>query len=179
MKHRKKTDSETLSLGELNRSLVGKTEKLLVDMMYRPHTIPFLICSMTVDEINGLVLKRDNDAQQSKVDGITVLLSHIKDIKDIPNLIIFGVTNRRNKMNEALVRSMQAKVFVGLPSPSIRKNMLSDAAVSALRSSIIVEMDRHPNIHHRRLLELADSVARDHNVWFGIVWLNCRKMNQR
>ncbi|CAF3047343.1 unnamed protein product [Rotaria sp. Silwood2] len=182
-----------LSAGELNRPLVGETEKLLVDIMYRAHTIPFLICAMTIDEIDGLVPKRDNNAQQSKVDGISVLLSHIEGVKNIPNLIVFGATNRRNMMDEAFLRRMQAKVFVGRPSPATRKNMLnplicksknftsklidalvkvttnfSGAAVGALRSSIVVEMDRNPNINDRRLLELADTVAREHNVWFGI-----------
>jgi SpoVK/Ycf46/Vps4 family AAA+-type ATPase len=182
-----------LSAGELNRPLVGDTEKLLVDIMYRAHTIPFLICAMTIDEIDGLVPKRDNNAQQSKVDGISVLLSHIEGVKNIPNLIVFGATNRRNMMDEAFLRRMQAKVFVGRPSPATRKNMLnplicksknftskridalvkvttnfSGAAVGALRSSIVVEMDRNPNINDRRLLELADTVARENNVWFGI-----------
>lgn len=185
--------TQPLSAGELNRPLVGETEKLLVDIMYRAHTIPYLICAMTIDEIDGLVPKRDNNAQQSKVDGISVLLSHIEGVKNIQNLIVFGATNRRNMMDEAILRRMQAKVFVGRPSPTTRKNMLSPliyksnsftskridalvrittnfsgAAVGALRSNIVVEMDRYPEINDRRLLELADTVAREFNVWFGI-----------
>ena len=124
---------------------------------------------------------------------ISVLLSHIEGIKNIPNLIVFGATNRQNMMDEAILRRMQAKVFVGRPSPTTRKNMLnpliyksnsftskridalvrittnfSGAAVCALRSNIVVEMDRNPEINDRRLLELADTVAREFNVWFGI-----------
>ena len=185
--------TQPLSAGELNRPLVGETEKLLVDIMSRAHEISYLICAMTIDEIDGLVPKRDNNAQQSKVDGISVLLSHIEGVKNIPNLIVFGATNRRNQMDEAFLRRMQAKVFVGRPSPTTRKNMLdpliyksksftskridtlvkittnfSGAAVCALRSNIVVEMDRNPDINDRRLLELADTVAREFNVWFGI-----------
>ena len=185
--------TQPLSAGELNRPYVGETEKLLVDIMSRAHTIPYLICAMTIDEIDGLVPKRDNNAQQSKVDGISVLLSHIEGVKNIPNLIVFGATNRRNMMDEAFLRRMQAKVFVGRPSPATRKHMLnpliykshfftserinalvkittnfSGAAVGALRSNIVVEMDRNPQINDRRLLELADTVAREFNVWFGI-----------
>lgn len=149
---------------------------------------------MTIDEIDGLVPKRDNNAQQGKVDGISVLLSHIEGVKDIPNLIVFGATNRRSMMDEAFLRRMQAKVFVGRPSPAVRNNMLtplvckdsrvftpkrldalvkittnfSGAAISALRSNLIVEMEGNPKITDHRLLELADSVAREFNVWFGI-----------
>ncbi|CAF0843802.1 unnamed protein product [Didymodactylos carnosus] len=182
-----------LSAGELNKPLVGQTEKLLFDMMSRAHLIPYLICALTIDEIDGLVPKRDSKAQQSKVDGISVLLSHIEGIKDVQNLVVFGATNRRNMMDEAFLRRMQTKVFVGRPSPAIRKKMLSPlivknsklftskrldslvkittnfsgAGISALKSSVIAEMERNPLINDHRLLELADSTASDLNVWFG------------
>ncbi|CAF1383873.1 unnamed protein product [Adineta steineri] len=183
-----------LAAGELNRPYVGETEKLLIDIMYRSNTIPYLICAMTIDEIDGLVPKRDNNAQQSKVDGISVLLSHIEGVKNIPNLIVFGATNRRNMMDEAFLRRMQAKVFVGRPSPQVRKKMLrpllvkdstmftsqcidflvkittnfSGAAVGALKSSIIVAMENQSHISDDQLLELADNSAREFNCWFGI-----------
>ncbi|CAF1065300.1 unnamed protein product, partial [Didymodactylos carnosus] len=186
--------TQPLAAGELNRPYVGETEKLLIDIMYRGNTIPYLICAMTIDEIDGLVPKRDNNAQQSKVDGISVLLSHIEGVKNIPNLIVFGATNRRNMMDEAFLRRMQAKVFVGRPSPKIREKMLqplvtkdskaftakcieflvkittnfSGAAVGALKSSIIVAMDSDPNISDSTLLILADVAAREFNIWFGI-----------
>ncbi|CAF1563663.1 unnamed protein product, partial [Didymodactylos carnosus] len=186
-----------LAAGELNRPYVGETEKLLVDIMHRANTIPYLICAMTIDEIDGLVPKRDNNAQQSKVDGISVLLSHIEGVKNIPNLIVFGATNRRNMMDEAFLRRMQAKCFVGRPSPQIRKKMLrpllckdsgvftskridflvkittnfSGAAVGALKSSIIVAMDQYQQpgtLTDHTLLELADNTAREFSCWFGI-----------
>ncbi|CAF1321194.1 unnamed protein product [Didymodactylos carnosus] len=186
--------SQPFSAGELNRPYVGETEKLLVDIMYRANAIPFLIGAMIIDEIDGLVSKRDNNAQQGKVDGISVLLSHIEGVKNIRTLIVFGATNRRNMMDEAFLRRTQAKVFVGRPSPAIRNNMLtplvckdsrlftpkhldslvkittnfSGAAISALRSNLIIEMDGNPHITDHRLLELADSVSREFNVWFGI-----------
>ncbi|CAF1518776.1 unnamed protein product [Rotaria magnacalcarata] len=186
-----------LAAGELNRPYVGETERLLADIMYRSNTIPFLICAMTIDEIDGLVPRRDNNAQQSKVDGISVLLSHIEGVKNIPNLIVFGATNRRNMMDEAFLRRMQAKCFVGRPSPHIRKKMLapllckdlkvftanridflvkvttnfSGAAVGALKSSIIVAMDQYrepDSLTDKVLLELADNAAREFSCWFGI-----------
>ncbi len=57
-----------VSSGELNRPLVGETEKLLSDIMRHAHTIPFLICAMTID-------------------GISVILAHIEGLKNVPNLI--------------------------------------------------------------------------------------------
>ncbi|CAF1619245.1 unnamed protein product [Rotaria sp. Silwood1] len=185
-----------LAAGELNRPYVGETERLLVDIMYRSNTIPYLICALTIDEIDGLVPKRTNNAQQSKVDGISVLLSHIEGVKNIPNLIVLGATNRRNMMDEAFLRRMQAKCFVGRPSPQIRKKMLeplicldaniftsqcmdflvkittnfSGAAVGALKSSIIVAMDTYQEtgLNEKIFLDLADNAAREFSCWFGI-----------
>ncbi|CAF2862951.1 unnamed protein product [Rotaria sp. Silwood2] len=184
-----------LAAGELNRPYVGETERLLVDIMYRSNTIPYLICAMTIDEIDGLVPKRTNNAQQSKVDGISVLLSHIEGVKNIPNLIVLGATNRRNMMDEAFLRRMQAKCFVGRPSPQIRKKMLepllsvdaniftskcmdflvkittnfSGAAVGALKSSIIVAMDTYQasGLTEKIFLDLADNAAREFSCWFS------------
>ncbi|CAF1292641.1 unnamed protein product [Didymodactylos carnosus] len=183
-----------LASGELNRSYVGETEKLLIDIMSRASTIPYLICAVTVDEIDGLVPKRDNNTSQGKVDGISVILSHIEGVKNIPNLIILGATNRRNMMNEAILRRIQSKCFVGKPSPEIRKKMLrplvmkdkrtftndrldflaiittnfSGAAVVALKSSLIVVLDSTLQLTDDQILRLADSAAREFNCWFGI-----------
>ena len=185
-----------LAAGELNRPYVGETERLLVDIMCRANMVPYLICAMTIDEIDGLVPKRTNNAQQSKVDGISVLLSHIEGVKNIENLIVLGATNRRNMMDEAFLRRMQAKCFVGRPSPAIRKKMLepliylnaeifnnqlldflvkittnfSGAAVGALKSSIIVAMNTYKTgpVDERIFLDLANNAAREFNCWFGI-----------
>ncbi|CAF0835129.1 unnamed protein product, partial [Adineta ricciae] len=183
-----------LAAGELNRPYVGETEKLLIDIMYRANTIPYLMCAMTIDEIDGLVPKRDNNAQQSKVDGISVLLSHIEGVKNIPNLVVFGATNRRNMMDDAFLRRMQAKCFVGRPSPAIRKKMLrplltkdlkdftnerldflvkvttnfSGAAVGALKSSIVSFLaDNATTLSDHTLLSLANNTAREFSCWFG------------
>ncbi|UJR07134.1 hypothetical protein I4U23_011422 [Adineta vaga] len=183
-----------LAAGELNRPYVGETEKLLIDIMYRANTIPYLMCAMTIDEIDGLVPKRDNNAQQSKVDGISVLLSHIEGVKNIPNLIVFGATNRRNMMDDAFLRRMQAKCFVGRPSPEIRKQMLkplltkdlkdfnndrlnflvkittnfSGAAIGGLKSSIVSFLADNPtSLSNHTLLSLANNTAREFSCWFG------------
>ncbi|CAF1435268.1 unnamed protein product [Adineta ricciae] len=182
-----------LSAGELNRPLVGETERLLVDIMSRANTIPYLICALIIDEIDGLVPKRDNNAHQGKVDGISVLLSHIEGVKNIPNLILLGATNRKTMMDEAFLRRMQTKVFVGRPSPRIREKMFeplvykdpkifnkkcmeflvristnfSGAALVALKSAILVSIDRRLTIDEDTLSHIAERVALEYNFYFG------------
>ncbi|CAF1261311.1 unnamed protein product [Adineta ricciae] len=52
------------------------------------------------------------------------MLLHIEGMKDIPNLIMLGATNRRNIMDVAFLHRIQGKCFVGRPSPKIREKML-------------------------------------------------------
>ncbi|CAF4217021.1 unnamed protein product, partial [Rotaria sordida] len=169
----------SLAAGELNRPYVGETERLLVDIMYHANTIPYLMCAMAIDEIDGLVPKRDNNAQQSKVNGINVLLSHIEGVKNIRNLIVFDAANRCNMMDEAFLRRMQAKCFVDSKTFTASRidflvkvtTNFSGATVDALKSSIIVAMDQYQNsgtLTDKTLLELTNNTAREFSCWFGI-----------
>ncbi|CAF5011347.1 unnamed protein product, partial [Rotaria sp. Silwood1] len=92
-------------------------------------------------------------------------------------------------MDEAFLRRMQSKCFVGRPSPQIRKKMLepllyldvdvfndkrmdflvkittnfSGAAVGALKSSIVVAIDsyKRSDVTDKLFLHLADNAARE------------------
>ncbi|CAF4650676.1 unnamed protein product, partial [Rotaria magnacalcarata] len=46
-------------------------------------------------------------------------------IKDVPNLMIFCATNRLHMMDDAFLRRMSGKFFVGRPSSNARKSILS------------------------------------------------------
>ncbi|CAF3355915.1 unnamed protein product [Rotaria sp. Silwood2] len=164
-----------LAAGEFNRPYVGETEKLLIDIMSRANTIPYLICAMTIDEIDGLVPKRDNNVQQPKVEGISVLLSHIEGVKNIPSLIVFGATNQRNMMGDAFLRHLTEERLDFLVK--ITTNF-SGSAMSALKSSILIFLGDNPqSLSDYTLLSLADNTAREFSCWFGSETLPeiCRK----
>ncbi|CAF1527552.1 unnamed protein product, partial [Adineta ricciae] len=72
-----------------------------------------------------LAPKRTDDSSDVNVSKLSVLLSVIDGIKDVPNLMIFCATNRLHMMDEAFLRRMNGKYFVGRPSSRARKNMLS------------------------------------------------------
>ena len=91
---------------ELNRSLVGQTEKVIIDMVNRARYVPYLLCCVSIDEIDGLAPKRDDKQGASKIDALAVLLSVIGGIKDVPNLIFVSSTNRINSMDDAFKRRM-------------------------------------------------------------------------
>jgi transitional endoplasmic reticulum ATPase len=113
-----------LAAGELNRSLVGESEKILIALFSRCNHISYAKCCVSIDEIDSLAPKRDQNSSESKVDKISVLLSMVEGIKDVPNLMIFSATNRLHMMDEAVLRRLSGKFFVGRPSSNARMALL-------------------------------------------------------
>ncbi|CAF1390678.1 unnamed protein product [Didymodactylos carnosus] len=86
--------------------------------------------------------KRDEDSSEGKVDKISVLLSLIEGIKDVPNLMIFCATNRLHMMDEAFLRRMSGKFFVGRPSSDARRNILSQIPYWSLEPEMLLSIGR-------------------------------------
>jgi transitional endoplasmic reticulum ATPase len=114
-----------IAAGELNRPLVGESERIISDICMRCHRIPYLMCCVSIDEIDSLTSKRKDNSSDGNIAKLSVLLSVIDGIKDVPNLMIFCATNRLHMMDEAFLRRMQGKFFVGRPSSHARKSILS------------------------------------------------------
>lgn len=126
-----------LAAGELNRPLVGESERVIIALASRCHRVPYAMCCLSIDEIDSLAPKRDEDSSEGKVDKISVLLSLIDGIKDVPNLMIFCATNRLHMMDEAFLRRMSGKFFVGRPSSAARIKILSQIPDWALVPNLI------------------------------------------
>ncbi|CAF1235695.1 unnamed protein product [Didymodactylos carnosus] len=116
---------QELAAGDLNRSLVGQSERIINDICMRCHLLPHLMCCVCIDEIDSLAPKRTGEAREGDIAKLSVLLSVIDGIKDVPNLMIFCATNRMHMMDDAFLRRMQGKFFVGRPSSQARKAILS------------------------------------------------------
>ena len=129
--------SQPLAAGELNRPLVGESERILIALCSRSYHIPYAMCCVSIDEIDSLAPKRHEDSSEGKVDKISVLLSLIEGIKDVPNLMIFSATNRLHMMDEAFLRRMSGKFFVGRPSPESRIKMLRKIPFWALDPELV------------------------------------------
>ena len=102
-----------LAAGELNRSFVGESERIIIALCTRCRQVPYAIGCVSIDEIDSLAPKRNEDSSEGKVDKISVLLSLIDGIKDIPNRMILSATNRLHIMDEAFLRRMSGQFFVG------------------------------------------------------------------
>ncbi|CAF4665900.1 unnamed protein product, partial [Rotaria sp. Silwood2] len=190
------TVSQPLAAGELNRPLVGESERILIALCTRCYRVPYAMCCISIDEIDSLAPKRDEDSSESKSDKISVLLSLIEGIKDVPNLMIFCATNRLHMMDEAFLRRMSGKFFVGRPSSDARIAILkripnwaleyglidrlsiattnfSGAAVKALTRTITVTCmaAQRTESNHRvgeiEALKLADHTAQQYQIFIG------------
>src|SRR5271163_4513647 len=126
-----------LAAGELNRPLVGESERVIISLASRCHRVPYAMCCISIDEIDSLAPKRDEDSSEGKVDKISVLLSLIEGIKDVPNLMILSATNRLHMMDEAFLRRMSGKFFVGRPSSNARISMLRRIPCWALEPELL------------------------------------------
>lgn len=129
--------SKPLAAGELNRPLVGQSEQILMDLGARCSHIPYTMCALVIDEIDSLTPQRNDNSNQGKVDKISVLLSLIEGVKDVPNLMIFSATNRLHMMDDAFLRRMSGKFFVGRPSSNSRISLLEKIPFWALEPELL------------------------------------------
>jgi len=185
---------QPLAAAEVNRSLVGQTEKILLDLCNRARRVPHLLCCISIDEIDSLAPKRDAGSSEHKVDALSVLLAVIGGIKDVPNLIFLASTNRLNMMDEAFLRRMSGKFFVGRPGRKSRETILraveehklkipddqmrflvtlttnfSGAAMVQLRSNLIVysKMTGKMNLTNEELLDQAVIISNQFSIRLG------------
>ena len=125
-----------LAAGELDRPLVGQSEKVLLDLCTRGNSLPHLMCCVCIDEIDSLAPRRDDNSSEGKVSRISVLLSVLEGIKDVPNLMFFSATNRLHMMDEAFLRRMTGKYFVGRPTYNAREKLLAKIPGTIIKEEI-------------------------------------------
>lgn len=103
-----------LAAGDFSRPLQGQTEELINQLCLRASFVPWQLCAIAVDEIESLVMSRSATKESSA--HLSVLLSRIGGMSDIPNLTFFAATNMKNSIDDAFLRRMGIKIFVGSPS---------------------------------------------------------------
>ena len=79
-----------------------------------------------VDEIDSIAPKRDEKTADHKISTLSTLLSLFQGINDVPNITMIGSTNLYEKMDEAFLRRIALRVFVGRPSQDERLEMMKE-----------------------------------------------------
>ncbi|KAJ3124110.1 hypothetical protein HK098_001379 [Nowakowskiella sp. JEL0407] len=114
-----------------NQGIVGDSEKMMDTLAQWSKLIPWQMCVLAVDEIDGLAPDRTahaNHGGKDKLDLVGLLLGYIGGIKDVPNLALFGSTNIIHSMDEAFLRRMNYKIFIGRTSFESRERWLRKIA---------------------------------------------------
>jgi hypothetical protein len=109
---------------DCNSGLVGDTEKILGAVTDRSRQLEWAACCLVIDEIDALAPDRDANASEGKVNAISKLLSVFGGIDDHKNLFIFAATNRKTDMDQAVLRRLEAKFYVGVPDPDARRELI-------------------------------------------------------
>lgn len=111
---------------ELNRGIVGETERLIRDIIRRGDTFPYLLCCVAIDEIDAIVPKREGSNSNQRIDSLTQFLTLIGGVDDVKNVYMIGATNRFNKIDEAFLRRLGDKFYVGNLSKDERFKLLEE-----------------------------------------------------
>ncbi|KAG2370744.1 hypothetical protein C9374_014267 [Naegleria lovaniensis] len=115
----------SLASGDFKQGLQGDSEKMIRHLGERANALPWMLCAVVIDEIDALAQSREgHNGEKGDVNVLSVLLSMIGGMNDIPNLIFFGSTNLYHMMDAAFLRRMDAKFFIGKPSFQAREDWI-------------------------------------------------------
>ena len=113
-----------LSAADFMKSLVGESSRMIQDLVNRAAVSPYWLCSIGIDEVDGLVPDRKDKDEKNKGEGISMLLSVIGGNKDVSNLVFMTSTNYLKKIDEAIRRRLSGQYQVGRPNPWARTQIL-------------------------------------------------------
>jgi SpoVK/Ycf46/Vps4 family AAA+-type ATPase len=85
------------------------------------------LCCVAIDEIDAIVPKRDGDQKNSKgVKSLTQFLTLIGGVNNVKKVYMIGATNHFNKIDEAFLRRLGDKFYVGNVNSAKRTNLLQN-----------------------------------------------------
>lgn len=116
----------TKSVWEFGSSYLHQTSKNIREFFAKAKTAsqkePLILF---LDEIDSLVSKRTERVDSNKAEEISQFLQEINDLKNYPNLILIGATNRPDHLDSAIMRSgrFDKKVYIWPPDEIARKEL--------------------------------------------------------
>ena len=102
-----------ISSSEINRALVGESERILRDIFNRAKEFPYLLCVIFVDEIDSFAPDRGNASQAGgAMANVNQLLALMDGVTWVPNNYLIGATNFYNKLDGAFLRRLRTKILI-------------------------------------------------------------------
>ena len=106
-----------LSAADFMKSLVGESSRMIQYLVNRAVVFPYLLCSVGIDEVDGLVPDRKDKDEKNKGEDISMLLSVIGGNKNVSNLVFMTSTNYLQKIDKAIRSRLSGQYMVGRPNP--------------------------------------------------------------
>jgi hypothetical protein len=115
-----------LAATDMNRPHVGETEEVLRALFERAHRFPYLLCAIAIDEIDALTPKRNQKTSEHAISALSTVLALVGGIKQVPNIMVMASTNRLNAIDDAMLRRLSSKFFVGRPEAQQRERAFEE-----------------------------------------------------
>ena len=114
-----------LASGDFKKPLQGQGEQMINKISDRCDVLPWELCTLFIDEIDGLCPnRRGSGANESSINLISVFLSIMDGNKRKKNLLVIGTSNRLKQMDDAFLQRLDIKLFLGLPNTPSRADWI-------------------------------------------------------
>lgn len=156
-----------MSAGDFEQGIQGDAERMIDQLQNRAAEIPWLACYIAIDEIDGLAPDRSgSESSGGKVNLLAVLLSIIGGNRDEhKNFVIFGSTNRLERMDEAFLRRMHVKAFIGRASREDRMDWIDRAADPKNRVDFKIRGALTSDLDHQKRSYLFENIRGELCKW--------------
>lgn len=145
-----------LSSATFMKELVGEAKGMVQSYLSRARLSPHLICSIAIDEIDPLVLRRDSQSKNN-TETISKFLSMMGGNEAVSNLLVLASTNHKLRIDEAIIRRFIPNIYVGLPNKDQRKKIvLSYLPKAGAYADFLVEIT--PNFSGAAIKELSQAI---------------------
>jgi Leucine-rich repeat (LRR) protein len=112
-------DIQIVNGPELNASYVGETERNIRELFNRARKKPKKLHVIIFDEIDGFCAKRNPDSRSNFNNVVvTQLLTEIDGVSSASNVLVIGITNRPECLDEALTREGRLGCHLKMPLPN-------------------------------------------------------------
>ena len=119
-----------MASGDFKKPLQGQGEQMINKISDRCDVLPWELCTLFIDEIDGLCPnRRGSGANESSINLISVFLSIMDGNKRKKNLLVIGTSNRLKQMDDAFLQRLDIKLFLGLPNTPSRATGFFESSI--------------------------------------------------
>jgi ATP-dependent 26S proteasome regulatory subunit len=127
---------------EIFNKYVGESEANIRKIFENARANPNELCVIVMDEFESIVPIRGS-GHESSDRVVNQLLSELDGVKKMNNVIVFGLTNRIDMIDPAIMRPgrFEVKICIGLPSPAGRKEIFLIHTEGVRKNNLLSDVD--------------------------------------